>query len=184
MASSNRHLQQQVKDLQAQLQTAIGMQSEATVIRQRNLQLEQQNTDLQQQLQAAARAWADKHRQHKETLSKAQASGAEALAENKQLHALLKGAQQVLMPTSSMTFWPNDMFLSCRLHGADQLHMPCRHASMPQLSASHHACTVLAFLYAMLQCIHACDHHHLAWVHVAPSESHLCMLLYCMLGGI
>ena len=95
MAAANRQLQQQVGELGAQLQAASALQAEAATMRQRNSQLEQQNTDLQAQLQAAARAWGDKHRQHKESLARVQAAAAEALAENKRVSGLLKEAEQV-----------------------------------------------------------------------------------------
>ena len=62
----------QVSDLQEQLQSASSMQSESTTVQSRMTQLEQQNTDLQSQLQAAARAWAEKSRAHKQTLGTAQ----------------------------------------------------------------------------------------------------------------
>ena len=101
MAASNRQLQQQVKTLQVQLQKADTLQAEALAVRQSHAQLQQQNTDLQQQLQSAARAWADKHRQHKDILSKLQAGVSETTAENRRLSALLKEAGQVCAPESA-----------------------------------------------------------------------------------
>lgn len=95
MAASNRQLQAQIQELQGQLQKAAALQADLLSARQHNAQLEQQNTDLQQQLQGAARAWGDKHRQHKEALSKAQAVGSEAVAENRRLLELLKHSEQV-----------------------------------------------------------------------------------------
>lgn len=95
MAAANRSLQQQVKDLQSQLHKAAGLQAEALGMRQRTSQLEQQNSDLQQQLQSAARAWADKHKQHKEALAKAQAGSSETAAENRRLLGMLRDAEQV-----------------------------------------------------------------------------------------
>ena len=74
MAAANRHLQQQVKELQAQLAKASALQAEAVAIRQRNSQLEQQ---------------------HKDALTKAQAAGNEATAESRRLLGLLKDAEQV-----------------------------------------------------------------------------------------
>ena len=72
MAAANRQLQQHVETLQTQLQRTLSLQSEVTTLKQSSSQLQMQNTELQQQLQAAARAWADKHRQHKENMTKLQ----------------------------------------------------------------------------------------------------------------